>query len=314
MVNFDRINLINEEQFHDIFLTEKMHYPEFLDKLKGDVSVSVFTHIQDMIKRGQIVDSLTVKCDCEYTDNLTINITILYGEDPMDEKAHVANYINTNDKLIDGKLINPKINLTVPAEENKVNYSLLRYVLSHELTHLYDDWMSIKNGNGNICANLVNMDTTSLVNRELKINDSPIKGIAYLAYVSLKTERQAFLSQTIQELEHLKCGTSNYREKSKETQLYKSIQKAYNEAMDFLTTSDDNALTTLSKYISTFYPKTNIPKIQEKNADIDGYRKKLITWAERTNHSTLKRYGSVIQYYIDQLMEERSYNNCILML
>ena len=94
---------------------------------------------------------------------------------------------------------------------------LLKTSLSHELTHLYDDWSELSRAKIGVNFNQKNVDTTKFIgNNFSKSNNDLLKKLAMLSYMSLNVEKQAFLSQTVQELESIGCNLYNYKEKLKE--------------------------------------------------------------------------------------------------
>ena len=92
----------------------------------------------------------------------------------------------------------------------------------------------------------------------------------------------------------------------KETIMYKNITKGYNNVMDMLEKVTDNELDNCNKYVLTVSPKANIPKLNISDFNANKYRLMLIKWAENVYHNTIKSYGSVVQYYIDNLQEQKN--------
>ena len=46
-----------------------------------------------------------------------------------------------------------------------------------------------------------------------------------------------------------------------------------------------------------------MPKMNIGNFDAETYRNKILSWAEKVYHETMKSYASVVQYYINRLKE-----------
>ena len=301
MINMTRIN---ESQYRDMFLNETMHYPKFLDSLKEEVCTKVASHIANMIKSGVCDDEFMLDVDCEYVDKIVMHIKLDRDKDIRDKKAIHADYFNSSDVLVNGKLYKPTIRLFCPVNGEVYNYFAVKYRLSHELTHLYDDWNSIRNGNGSICRSPQNMDTTEFLKDSATGAQPVLRNVAFLAYMSLNTERQSFLSQTVQELEGLGCNQWNYREKLKETDTYNNITKSHEGVVNCANNMTDTDLHMLNLWVTSQFPKASIPKLNIGNFDAERYRTMLLKWAERVYHETMKSYGSVVQYYIDNLKEE----------
>ena len=281
---------------------------KFLDNLKDDVSANVTNHISDMIKRCVTEEVVTIDVDCEYADKITVHINLDSNKDVRDKKAIHAEYFNSSDVLVDGKIDKPTIRLFCPVNGDVYNYFAVKYRLSHELTHLYDDWNSIRNGNGGICRSPQNMDTTEFLKDSATGAQPVLKNFAFLAYMSLNTERQSFLSQTVQELEGLGCNQWNYREKLKETDTYNNITKSHEGVVNCANNMTDSDLHMLNLWVTSQFPKARIPKMNAGGFDAERYRAMILKWAERVYHETMKSYGSVVQYYIDNLKEEWNRN------
>lgn len=183
----ENIRQINEKQYKDIFLNETMHYPDFLDKLKGDVTTAVSTKLIQLIRSKKQNDTFEIKTECEYVDKITVNVVVSYGRDIKDKKNYALQYFNTDDELSDGKLRNPKLNIHIPSERDATDLATVAYGIAHELTHLYDDWNSIRNGKGHLKLKHIECDANSIT----------------------------------QELHSVGCGLGNYREAIKGTKTYK---------------------------------------------------------------------------------------------
>lgn len=300
-----RIIKINEQQYKSLLLNEEMHYPKFLDKIKDDVSSDLYIKINEEIKNNNFKFEYTLEYSCEYTDNIVFDITINNEEDIKDKRNYRCFYYNEYNTLYNGKLISPKIIISCPCKSHKIIFNLLKVALSHELTHLYDDWSELSIDKEGLNYKKKNQDTTKFVNNSYNVlNNEIYKSLSILAYMSLKTERQAFLSQTIQELEEVGCTLSNYHEKLKQTILYNNIVKSYKDVINFIKNATENELINCNEYIILTVPKANIPKLYIGDFNSERYRSMLSKWAERTYHATMKNYASVVQYYIDKLREQ----------
>lgn len=297
---------LNEQQYARMILNEEMHYPKFLDKLKGDVFVEVFTKIMQLISQKREEGLFSIKVNCDWVNTICVVIKLIPSEDIKTWPSNVATYFNNKDILVDGKLDNPSISITIPCDGKDVNYDALETSLCHELTHLYDDWVSITNGNGCICANITNVDTEKFIGANLKKDKDKAltRSLAFLAYMSLKTERQAFASQTLRELIGLGFELRNYKDVMKKSSFFKNMNESFKEAMDGLENCKDADLVILNRRIMTLYPNANIPKIKAQEFIPEEYRRKLVRWAEKVYHDGMKVYGGVVQYYLNKLEEE----------
>lgn len=300
-----RIIKINEKQYKKLLLGEEMHYPKFLDKIKEDITLNLSLIIEENLSNNVFNFQYVMQYSCEYTDNILFDVTIDPDGDVKDKRNYYCTYSNQYNRLLNGKLINPIITINCPSKNKIILIPILKTVLSHELTHLYDDWMALKTGQNGINYNEKNTDSTYLLSANID-NESLYKYLGVLSYMSLKAEKQAFISQTVQELQEIGCSLSNYRQKIKETIMYKNITKGYNNVMDMLEKVTDNELDNCNKYVLTVSPKANIPKLNISDFNANKYRLMLIKWAENVYHNTIKSYGSVVQYYIDNLQEQKN--------
>ena len=302
-----RIIKINEQQYKSILLGEEMHYPKFLDKLRDDVSFSLYQEISKRVKQQEYNFMFDMDCDCEYTDKITFDVTIYDGGDIKDKRQYNCFYLNEYNRLRNGKLISPKIIVNCPSENGYVVLSILKVALSHELTHLYDDWIAMKNGKSGVNYDDRNRDTSSFISNASQLGENDLyRNLSFMSYMSLKVERQAFLSQTVQELESIGCNLTNYREKIKETITYKNINTAYYKVINSIPNACYQELYACNENIILLYPKARIPKLNIKEFNLERYKTMLMKWVEYVHHETLKYYGSVVQYYINNLKEERS--------
>lgn len=309
-----QIRLINEVQYADMFLNEERHYPKFLDNLKMSVMRVVETEIEKSVKNGLYNFETVIKIESEYCNEIDVKITLNPYGDINDRLQYQASYYNDNNSLQNGKLICPQLTIMCPFMNNRTDYFRLYYILAHELTHLYDDWKSLKCGKNSILLHQRNYDTVLFSQRLLKIGGDLNQGIGMLSYLSLKVERQAFLSQTIQELKGLGCTQFNYKDKMKETVFYGNLIKSYRLFYNGLSNVDNEYLISLNKWIIKRFPKASIPKYDIKTFNTEQYKQRLIKWANNIYHQTMKYYGSVVSYYIDELKEEWDKHTSMLII
>ena len=302
-----RIKKINEQQYHSLLMNEEMHYPKFLDKLKEDVLIRVCAEIQSKIKEKIYKFEFLCPYKCQYIDEILFDVNINRYGDIKNKKEYQCFYYNPFNTLINNKLLQPRITINCPCQNNIFLVAILRVALSHELTHLYDDWSEMSREKDGVNYKQKNIDTTSFINDSFLIEDNQLfQKLSMLSYMSLKVERQAFLSQTVQELEEVGCTLYNYKEKLKETILYNNITKSFNGLFDIIDNSDEQVLFDCNKKIIATYPKANLPKLNMGDFNCEKYRNMLKNWADKIFHNTMKNYASVVQYYLDKLQEEKN--------
>lgn len=295
-------------------INEERHYPKFLDELKETVIKDIMYKI-GMTKNRNVTHFIyEIDVKSKYVDVIVIDMTFKYGENINDKQNYNAYYYNINNNLINGKLNKPQIIISLPFEGDITNYSILKYCISHELTHMYDDWMRLSKGKEGINYDDKNVSTTLFIQECMKNSTDFYKGAGGLCYMSLKVEKQAFLSQTIQELDALGCTPYNYREKIKETVLYNNLMKSYRMFTNGLNKCSNYDLINFNEFVFSNFPKANIPKYNIKNFQTNIYKQKLIEWGNNVKHKVMNSYNTVVSYYVDKMVTKLTENKCILIL
>lgn len=298
------IKLINEADYANMFLNEERHYPKFLDELKSKVNKAAIDAIYTNAKNWIFKFNKIIDIDCEYCDKIILSVTLKPNGKLSDKKEYRAYYFNKYDRLYNGKLYNPSITITCPYVNGAIYSSYLECCISHELTHLYDDWQSLKNGGHSINWQDKNVDSVDLINHLSSGNSDFEKGLSYIVYLSLKAEQKAFLSQTVQELKNLGCDQFNYKKLLKKTMLYESLHKAYGLFYEGLNNVTDEKLFEFNNLIFNDFKKSAIPKYNNKEFNPKSYRDKLIKWVNNIYHRIMVKYGSVVSYYVDKVTED----------
>lgn len=306
--------MITEQQYKNLLLNEKMHYPEFLDKFKEYVSLNVYNKMQNELKSNNLSFEFVLKTNCDYTDEIIFNVTLNPYRDIKDKHDYQCYYYNEYNNLFKGKLYQPKITIVCPVHIKQILFSILKTLLSHELTHLYDDWSELSRGNTSINYTSKNIDTTRFVGDSLRNGEELYKNISMMGYMSSKFEKQAFLSQTVQELQEIGCTLHNYKEKIKNTSIYNNIHKSYINGIGNIKKATSFQLKNCNEYILILYPKANVPKMNLGTFDAEKYRNKLLSWMDKSYHNIMKYYGSIIQYYLDKLQEEKDKTTSMFIL
>lgn len=298
------MRIINEGQYANLFLNEERHYPKFLEPFKSKICMELNKEIYNHTKIKEYSFSYDSKIENEYCNTIKFSVFLDNEGDINDRTKYISTYYNPYGKLVDDKLYNVEININCPYDGKCVDYMILDYSINHELTHLYDDWINLKNGNTSISHNEKIVASTNFLRQMIGYNNELFKGVGYLCYMSLKAERKAFAAQTIGELKSLGCNTFNYKEKIKETVFYNNITKAYKMFCNGINNVDLTSLCQINWFLFYKARTVNIPKYDPQNLDCDGYIEKLKRWADNIYHQTMKLYGSVVSYYIDELNED----------
>ena len=290
--------IINESQYRWMELKETAHYPDFMDSVYGNV----WKEVEPYISKPKIGEEYRVQANIENKlfDGLTVILKPykMKGQGLGNLQDYTGHYY-TDCGFRDNKLINPVIELNYPIYGG--GYTLLGFIktsLIHELTHVYDDVTSRRAlGNNNISSNIGLSPEDEFLSDSAKIYNSDLgEAIKGLLYLRLDSERKAFLAQAMNELEELGCDNTNYREKMKETFLYKNAQTMKENVIIAINDAKDYELNILNRVANE--KKTSLPKIPVGYYTDEGYRKLLINFSEKIYHDYIKRYYSMVMYYL----------------
>lgn len=290
--------ILTERQFSELILLEDKHFPLFLKPLMIDATSFVKKAIDDAIKYNHTSWNYIMQTpECDYTENIVFNVSITNIENAgvNDYEAYyIGNYINP----VKEKFDYITIKLIVPVNTNsEYNPAFIDMTIFHEVEHMYDDWMrQINNGYASIDDKVENNIINLFDDIEKNYKDNKfLMGVAGIAYLSIKDEEKAFLTQTYTELQRVNCTRFNYQEKIKETYSYKQYNDIIKNKLPLIKTSsidDLNLLITLCKN----YKENNIPKF---NGNYSQYRNKLIKWGEFTAHQFIKKFGGILTQYLE---------------
>jgi hypothetical protein len=235
--------------------------------------------------------------DNQYFELLKIQIKINKSiTNPSDTDG---GYFN-NRELVDGKIPMPIIKIFTGYH---IKSDEIMNTIDHEVTHLYDDWIWQKSGHEPLLKTKDRLNNVNFLNTvwdggddEFEI-DEFIKSIAYCIYLADKSEQHAFLNQTVTELNSLGANRANIHTKMKETSSYQMYTKTLSILKDVLSKHSDNYVNQTYSYLVNQFGEITIPKPKQT----ESYKQTLISWIENICRMFLKRYYSIVQYYIDTI-------------
>ena len=296
-------------------IDEAQHYPDFLDNVKMEVCYNVRHCILGMIKhkKTELKDyNIELKHFKEYFNSFILNVKLKKYNNIKEKRKYKATSFSDG-VLKDNKLLGVKINVTAPiSDEWKTEMSYLEYIVSHEVTHLFDDWENIKMGGKGVYRNNKTIANMNFINNADKSNNSLIKSLRWLAYLSIYTESNAFAQELMQELKTLQAGHFNIKEKFKETVSYNNLKKTEIEFNNVMKNANFIDLMYANDELITKYRDTSIPKMNQMQFNADKYYSMLTKWGDRILHKLSRRYFGVVQLYYDRLQEEYYKNNDFL--
>lgn len=301
-----RIFNINEAQYRKLFLNEKLHYDySALSPLLRSIRGKLCQKINEKIKLMQNNNvekykfNTTIRPDVnKYCDNIIFSITIQKIEGNIQNV--VAQYVNDKGELdtFTKKLIEPQIKVFININtEYEYNKLYLLSHLSHELTHLIDDYEELQRGNPSLSYNTMTGTIETL--RNLTGENIIIQTLFNIVYTGYKFEEKAFIIQSYHEFEKVGCTPLNYKAKYKETLPYQNYMRMFDKTVKTLQTVSNEELEDTNYLFNTVYKDKNIPKLPINNFNPNAYRQKLIGLAEKIKHDFLKKYGGVLTAYLD---------------
>lgn len=290
--------ILTERQFSELILLEDKHFPLFLKPLMIDATSFAKKAIDDAIKYNHTSWNYIMQTpECDYTENIVFNVNITNIENAGVndyEGYYIGNYINP----VKEKFDYITIKLIVPMNTNSgYNPAFIDMTIFHEVEHMYDDWMrQINNGYASIDDKVENNIINLFDDIEKNYKDNKfLMGVAGIAYLSIKDEEKAFLTQTYTELQRVNCTRFNYQEKIKETYSYKQYNDIIKNKLPIIKTSSIEDLNLLIELCKK-YKDSNIPKF---SGNYSQYRNKLIKWGEFTAHQFIKKFGGVLTQYLE---------------
>lgn len=278
-------------------LHEKQHRMDFLNPLKQEIFDFVWERLKRMVNSEMFENEFLFSNDNQYFELLKIQIKINKSiPNPSDTDG---GYFN-NRELVDGKIPMPIIKIFTGYH---IKSDEIMNTIDHEVTHLYDDWIWQKSGHEPLLKTKDRLNNVNFLNTvwdggddEFEI-DEFIKSIAYCIYLADKSEQHAFLNQTVTELNSLGANRANIHTKMKETSSYQMYTKTLSILKDVLSKHSDNYVNQTYSYLVNQFGEITIPKPKQT----ESYKQTLISWIENICRMFLKRYYSIVQYYIDTI-------------
>jgi hypothetical protein len=174
------------------------------------------------------------------------------------------------------------------------------------MTHLYDDWNRRVNSNGEISKSIIGFTNCNdtINNVFSRYSEGLPKYLMLMMYMANSSEKKAFLSQAVQDLERLGCNNINYKEIYKQTTVYQNISKLYSGLEKILSEITDEELEYINKLIITTVKKcgkdTNYPYVSLEKYSPTAFKKKILDFMSDLYHYYMKKYMSIVYYYITE--------------
>lgn len=299
-INFKpRKYILNEVQYRKMFLSERLHYPKYMEKLFKEVFDEAKTYINNFLEDRTDREHIIVLENNIYFDSLKL---IIKNFQSVSDRI-VAEYNNTqgNFDSISEKLIEPTITVYIPDSLTECNDIELYSDLSHELTHLFDDYISCRQGNGSINFN----KNTETIPKLMNSYNNLLKNIGKLLYLSFYAGKKAFVTQSYNEFKKVGCTPENYKDKYKETIPYKNYKKLSTTIKNEILNSEDYELKILNNEVNSKYKNTIIPRVDINKFNPDDYRRILSQFIDKQFHNFMKKFGGILTCYLEDFSTEQ---------
>lgn len=293
-----RIEKLTESELSQLLLNEELHYPRYLEEMTDIILQWCKYDISSLLNNKESSgDFLHFFKDNQYADRLSLSISISEGNMFTNTRAQYYNEYGTFgfNKII-SKLSCPSIYLNITLNKNGTyNEHQLKTSISHELMHLYDDWLSLSQGKESINTNT---DLMAANNMMFQKDNHLLQNMGKLLYLSNKFEKKAFITQVYNELNAVGCTDENFREKYKETITYKNYNKLETLIKQEIISSSDEELQNINYILNSEYKDTHLPKLSIHNFNANEYRDKLNKFIDNVCHDFIKKYGGILAAYL----------------
>ena len=311
------VPLINEVQIRREFLSESAHYPEQLFWMFRNIADKVISSVETELKEtGSLdrleTDGLTVDSRTPYFDSVSFFVKARKNADIDDGLMYSAVYLGCGG-LEDGKISKPRIILTVPLDmQGRTNPNSLRYPICHELTHVYDDWISLLHSGKHVA--LRDYKEGNIILRRKRFNSgsdrlNQLLDIMYqIIYLTRQTEETSFISSCVQELYDSGADELTFRKAAMNTMYYHDLMIAKRNIDMLVNKADPRDLIELNDELKTgeYGKGLTAPRINRSTIDTEEYRSIIKDWADRLYLSALKKYYTIVWYYAKEYRHKLS--------
>lgn len=304
---------ISDREIRNYLLKESQHYPEFLEPIAEDVfrcAMNLFAEWTKGTEQG-IIKSYVLAAN-KFFNTVTIEFNGV-PSDALDEKRLLASYL-PGARISDGKLSNIRIRIICPVCRDINTGKLfideggLRFRLSHEIEHAYDDWQELRQSKESITSKPMACGNNALF-RDFRGQEEPLMdACGWLCYLSYFSEQKAFATETFSELSNLRANKRNINEKVRQCAGYRNYTAIENKLVPVIQHAELGELLRLNIFLhNDRYRASAIPKINCKNKptaeEYENYRNKLISWARKVEKSFLRKFFGVVGFYLDKKKE-----------
>lgn len=288
------------EQCHSL-LNERMHVSTEIDPLKEKVCDFINTKIDEQIEKVEEYGEYIYTINNEWFDKLKINLYLEFVMHQTLDGRGNANYYNEGGIDNNGKLISPELNVQVQVDKlGKYDKGLLWTVVTHELTHLYDDCRWIRRGHDSLCVQPSTVSDYGLKILADNYNIGLLKAISLGCYLSQFSEENAFVTMTVEELRAMNARDVNIKKKMRTTKAFRNYNKFVIDMRYFLNNTNDRELTFINNLLLTKFKDSHVPKMSGNNFNSSAYKEKLSKWSNEVKIHFMRRFCGAVQYYLEE--------------
>lgn len=286
-------------------LNETQHVPEFLNSFREEICQKVIEETSQKLSKGEDVCRVVVyPTDNTFVECIFFSITFNQGR-YNDSRKFIGGYLDKR-SMFDGERFNIcQIAISVPVSTGNggiaISHEAFKVVIEHELDHVFWDWKErlSKMKKGKPPIPVTSRTDVSAVNTLYKSNNPLLYEIGALAYLTMKCEENAFSSTLFTELKIVSLDKENYQTTSRQTTYYRTMHETFLKFKEHMNLLTEKELKEINDTIKNKYKQSGVPCFSREIFNSEEYRDTLIKWGDNLYRSFLKRYDSIVSYYLD---------------
>lgn len=292
-------------------LSEKLHRNTETDQLKERLSEYVCTQIDAMLRYGRTSGVFDFSIENPWFQRLKVKISVGHGKNLDQRRMCSAQYYNGSGLDRENRLENPEMSVTVQvSSDGWYPKQWLVACISHEVTHLYDDWKWMNLGHESLCVSPKHTGAAELMAVGAQYGIHLLGTIGFGCYLSAQSEENAFIGQVCEELAMLSATRRNIHKKLKATSSYRNYRKFTIDLKHHLSECDESTAKTVNDLITNWFNKSGVPCVKGR-FDFQEFSSRMVKWSENVRMHFMKRYCGAVQYYLDLLKSDRTASGII---